>query len=400
MLTLTSLSAELIAMIIGELCSDDLLNVRLVSRSMNQNSFDAFLDCFFHTRTHMLERSSLENLIEISKHATFGPAVRELQISPDRLMEEPSWDHIEDRIGVIEMSEFFRESEDIRYLKDSGLDAIFLTQALQNLPSCRSISVVNDDLGGPWGAASLERRTGAYVYSDLADLSGEGDAKRTFRLVLAAAISSRLPLEHFEVSLPCPSMLNLPETCLDQVRTHLVDVRSLCIELRPDENTLEDWRFPVKNFVQHFPELRELRLHTDCKDPEQLAIISEHLRLDKLCVLDLGLMRCSEEQIATLLLAHRESLQTLILDQIHLTAPGNWKSIIRTIRDQLNLTELTFLDCYAPGGFVHLQSEGARTNGVCELSVTKQALTRIIESMNIGGRKERSCDHLVGESAF
>lgn len=88
---LVGFPAELIAMIATELDSQEFFNFRLVSREINYKSFSYFLDCYFHSRHHMLDRYSLENLLQISGHPVFGSLLRILEVCIDHLTDEPPY---------------------------------------------------------------------------------------------------------------------------------------------------------------------------------------------------------------------------------------------------------------------------------------------------------------------
>ncbi|KAF2244890.1 hypothetical protein BU26DRAFT_522620 [Trematosphaeria pertusa] len=63
----------------------DLCNIRLVSRRVCQTSEDAFAQRFFISRKHMLSRTSLQALVDISRHPVFSNYVREVAIGPERV---------------------------------------------------------------------------------------------------------------------------------------------------------------------------------------------------------------------------------------------------------------------------------------------------------------------------
>ena len=145
---------------------------RLVSREINYKSFSYFLDCYFHSRHHMLDWYSLENLLQISSHPVFGPSLRILEICVDHLTDEPPYfkpcrlDRSKQyEVATVNEGEYKRYLDDQTYLGESGLDTAYLTQAFVNLSNCRTIVV--SDVHRPWGAASQERRTGVFPTSEI-----------------------------------------------------------------------------------------------------------------------------------------------------------------------------------------------------------------------------------------
>jgi hypothetical protein len=90
MATLNNLPMDLITEIASKIkVSNDFFNFRLVCRDVNEKSLYSFLKRYFHCRYHMLSRYSLENLLQVSRHAMFGPELRALVICTDHLTEEP-----------------------------------------------------------------------------------------------------------------------------------------------------------------------------------------------------------------------------------------------------------------------------------------------------------------------
>jgi hypothetical protein len=250
---LVDLPEELITLIATELDSQDFFNFRRICREINTKSFSHLLHHYFQTRYVMLDRCSLENLLQISSHTIFGPSLHTLEICVDHLTDEPplfnpgTWYcDLEHELATVNEAEYKRYLDDQIYLKESGLDAAYLTQALVNLPNCKTIVI--DDLNQPWGAASQKRQTGVSPTSKVLTADSICFVKRALRVILAAVIASRLSLEEFHISFGfnrhaiSPAMLVLPEICSDQLRSRLTSLNTLVLTINPDLGK-ESYRF-------------------------------------------------------------------------------------------------------------------------------------------------------------
>ena len=204
--TLLGLPTEVFVSIADDLNSDDFFDFRQVSREINSRTIALFAQRYFKTRYVMLERNSLENLIDVSHHSVFGPALESLEIGIHHLRDRPDdFDRVlwSDFIGFGESSvgdersdegvqeyltlgvekssmqeeapavnrestmeeeapavnqestmeeealamnqqEYDRHLEDQRYMIESGLDTTYLTQALTALPNYKAIIFTND----------------------------------------------------------------------------------------------------------------------------------------------------------------------------------------------------------------------------------------------------------------
>lgn len=398
--TFINLPVELIDFVAAELDTEDFLNLRLVCREINYKSSTHFLECYFHTRYHMLSRDSLENLIEVSNHTVFGPSVRTLEICTDHLTIEPpaidpgDWAHPfgGDFVDVDER-EYKRHVDDQNYLRESGLDTAYLTQALAHLPNCRTITI--DDERRPWGAASIKRQMGAFPTSSIDLEESARFVKRALRVILTAVVASRLPLEALNI---CPGfnreaigpdMLALPELCSNQLRSCLTSLDALDIMLNPNASgSLDDWRRGLVNFVMLFPDLGRFRLSFYTRDEEQrFRTISESLRLQRLRVLELSAVQCTEDDLARFILACKGTLREVGFDLIGIIAGGGtWQSLLCKIRDELSLVRLRMIDCELDEKLIGFwEGEGTRTTSTIEVGGDWQALTQLIECIRIEG---------------
>ncbi|KAF3049526.1 hypothetical protein E8E11_009763 [Didymella keratinophila] len=90
---LGSLPIELIEMILNSTEADgelilsrsDIRTLRLMNRTLQAASFETFAKQHFTIRKHMLDRRSLDMLLNIAKHPVFSTYVREVAIGPERI---------------------------------------------------------------------------------------------------------------------------------------------------------------------------------------------------------------------------------------------------------------------------------------------------------------------------
>lgn len=185
--------------------------------------------------------------------------------------------------------------------------------------------------------------------------------KRALRVILAAVIASRLPLEEFNKSFGFnrfavhPSMLALPELCSNQLRARLTSVSTLLLRLNPQSGGSADgWARDLIGFITLFPALERLGLsfYPDDYPRDEIrrfGAICEALRLRRLRVLEGECVECNEDDLAKLILSHKDILKEISFKAVCIVAGGGtWQSLIRMIRDQLSIGKLT-MDCKLAG---------------------------------------------------
>jgi hypothetical protein len=355
---LVDFPAELIGLVAAEFDTEDFFNFRLVCRELNSKSFSHFLDSYFRTRYHMLDRYSLENLLQVSSHPVFGPSLRTLVICVDHLTDEPPLFHPSTRDNPGEDGEAFvnakaynRYLDDQNDLRESELDMAYLTHAFINLPNCKTIVV--GDTHQPWGAASQKKHTGVSPTSSI--MLGESIefVTRLFRVVFAAVIASHLALEAIDISIGfdreaiSPDMLALPKLCSKLLQSRLTSLSTLLLMVNPDNGmSSRTWASGLVKFINLFPNLNRLGLTFElCDEQRRLRAISKVLRLRCLRVLKIDAVECTENDLARLFLNHKNTLKEIDLTRIwFLDGKGSWRSLTRTIREQLSIENLT-IDC-------------------------------------------------------
>lgn len=114
--TLESLPTELLTAVAEAADSNDLLALRLTSRRLRDTSEEPFGTAFFTIRKHIISRHSLQGLVEITAHPTFGQYVRTVMIGATRItMAE--FDYL---LNVVSQTKALVGWLDPRYLDLSG----------------------------------------------------------------------------------------------------------------------------------------------------------------------------------------------------------------------------------------------------------------------------------------
>jgi len=350
-----------------ELETDDFLNFRLACKELNSKSFSQFLGRYFKVRYHVLDRYSLNNLVEVSGHPVFGPSLHTLEIGVDHLTENPplyhpgTWDDPgplpyydeNHEQAAVDTEAYKRYLADQKYMVESGLDTAYLTRALINLSNCKVVRI--NDTNRTWGAASQKRHTGVFPTTSM-DFSESIDyLKRLVRVVLAAIMASQVSLDLLEISpgfnreAMGPQMLPArPDLCISQSLSQLTPLTSLSLMIDPGiRSDAESWTRKLLQFIELFPALPELSLGFYPHDEEgRLSALSTSLRLQYLQVLSIDWADCSEEDLARLFLNHKDTLREINLDCVFIKeGRGSWQSLRQTVQEQLSIEKFSQLNC-------------------------------------------------------
>ena len=352
---LADLPVEVVTLLAIDLETDDFFNLRLTCKDLNSKSFSQFLGCYFKIRYHMLDRHSLHNLLEISAHPIFGPALQTLEICVDHLTEDPpsyhpgTWDrpgswHFGRESSIeaaVNEEAYERCLQDQKRLGQDGLDTTSLTRALTKLSNCKTICI--SDMNRPWGAALHRRQTGIFPTSSMGHVESIDFIKRTVRVVLTAIAASQVSLDHLDISPGLnreainPEMLPLwSDIGLSQSLSQLTLVTSLALMIKPDANQRSNvWAQQLLDFVGLFPALKNFSLDFDPRDEDGgLGIISTSLFLPSLRVLSISGVNCAEDGLATIFLNHKDTLREVYLDNIDIIK-GTWASLDKIVEDKL-----------------------------------------------------------------
>jgi hypothetical protein len=296
---------------------------------------------------------------------------------------------MEEEAPAVNQQEYDRHLEDQRYMMESGLDTAYLTHALAALPNCKAIGFTSN--GWPWGAISQARQTGLFPTSSTWMPESLVFAKRALKVILAAVIASRIPLEELDISDTSnitSDMLAIPERCSQQIQSRLTGLEYLTLSVKPQ--TGPRWAGSVLEFITAFPALARLELLLVYQGSDKyirITSICESLHVQALRCLMIGGASCTENELALLLLRHRDTLEEIELLGVDIMTGGSWQSLLHIIRDELSINYLAIMHCkYAGQDVFFLGGDG---NGdkqpKIEVSGDRQALTDAVDSIVIHG---------------
>lgn len=422
--TLLQLPNEILSLIAYELSLQSLLDFRLASRHLNGVALPAFSKQRFETRYVMLHQHSLENLIEISRHPVFGPALKTLSICIDHLTEHPEdgrtmW-HRGDSVrvhhegylipgaldptlrgggeeSVVNRPAYDRIFEDQKCMMKSGLYTTYLAQAITAFPNLETVVV--DDAFRPWGATTLERQTSVPMANGIEGLDSIEFVMQTLRATILAIAASNTSLPELDIAIGrlnggiSPDMLVFPRPVLQYIQSHPISLTSLCLSvsprnsIRPDSELVGD----LLGFITLFPGLQRLSLGFNFRDEhEHFPAISQTLRLPGLRFLSIDAVQCTEDELVALLLGHKDSLEEVCFSLVDLISEGGtWQSLLATVRDKLSIQVLTMENCLSAEKEVYCRESGSDDAGYLdrfEISGTRQDWTDAINDITIGKR--------------
>ncbi|KAG5218781.1 F-box domain-containing protein [Trichophyton interdigitale] len=360
-MALPNLPIELMEIIAKELDSNDLFNFRLVARAINTKVRYHFMKKYFSIRRHMMNTHSLQTLCKISEHPYLRRAVRTLEISSDHLSDRPPPYLQEEHTApyrlltptTIDDGEYRRNLDEQSSMQNTGLDIALLARALNNLSNCHDVALRAKHDVLPWGAATLQKQTGAFPMRNFNERASRAFVERAIWAVLASlstcpyqVYSFRIVLNHPLKSV-CPEMLNFSTVNLGRLGFRFTKVKRLHLLLEPESEVSPDiWARDLANFIECFPNVHDFGLHFVPKDRRQFRAVSKALRLPRLQALELGRIHCCEADLIELLLSHKSTLKRIGFQDINLITGGDaWKTLIRAIRDHLSVERLTIKMC-------------------------------------------------------
>ncbi|KAI1775302.1 hypothetical protein F4818DRAFT_416236 [Hypoxylon cercidicola] len=366
---------EVLVLIACELSSRGLFALRLTSRFMNRVTLPLFTKRYFEKRCVMLRQDSLESLLDISKHPTFGPALRTLTVSIYHLKDVPIEEHVLNR----QAHDFLLEDQ--QAMMESGLNITYLSQSLAALVKLEAI-VLDNELQ-PWGAMAQERQTGLppidSIEEDYKSVELSVDfVQNAIRCILLAITAHRSTLR--KLSIPVgwqdgatisPDMLVFPRPCSRYLQSHPTSLTSLDLRIHT-KNRLgpnDSWITDLYGFIALFPQLQEFGLVIDLRDSDRQHFpqMAQSLRLPHLRALKIGGIDCTEDELAAFLLGHREKLKEVRFWAVDIIAGGgSWPSLFRTMRSRLSLQFLKMNRCMSADETVYHDSDDGDEAGYLE----------------------------------
>ncbi|KAK4185910.1 hypothetical protein QBC35DRAFT_516576 [Podospora australis] len=374
----------------------------------------------------MLQQQSLDNLIEISRHPVFGPALKNLTICIDHLTDYPEFNHAlfywgdharcleegdvdyahlggnlreTDEEPIVDRQAYDLQLENQKFMMEFGLNTTYLAQAMARLPNLETVAV--DDAFKPWGATALMRQTGLALTNAIEAFDSVEFVEHVLRALVLAIVASNTSLYELNI-VPghlsgdgiSPDMLVFPGPLLRHIRSHPLSLTSLSLSVRPRNRTRPDSEFvtDLLGFIDLFPRLQRLSLEFDPLDQHKhFPEFSQRLRLQNLRFLGLTAVQCTDGELATLLVGHKNTLEEVCFDVVDIIAEGgSWQALLATMRDELSVQVLTMDNCRWGGKEVYYresENDDATYLDSFETGQTMEDWTDTINNLVIGDGK-------------
>ncbi|QKD57824.2 uncharacterized protein FOBCDRAFT_165303 [Fusarium oxysporum Fo47] len=368
MATLLELPEDVIHSVAELLPVNDFFSLRLSCRRLNAMSLHAFIRVYFQTRYVMIEEHSLQTLISISQHETFGPAVRALGFCTEHLLEmddeqsrdffaflEAGWgrgypceDEFEEEFGDesdedLEMEEddkedfydrVYRERLDDQKTLLLGHDILYLAQAMTGLPNCKTLILTDARI--PWGASRLKREVGSELSRGFHPDNFE-DEQFVQRILQPKSVNP--------ISL---QLLDWP-VYVSPIAWTLTSLTSLRLLISPfyKNNRAYGWEKRAMGFFDLFPQLSHFTLAFDDEFDNHTVfpIFSELLKIPQLRVMELARFEATAAELTKMLLRHQSTLEEITLREVKMNEAGSWTSVLSTVRDMPQFHSFTMKQC-------------------------------------------------------
>lgn len=320
-----------------------ILELRLVSKDLNDKLTKTFQDEYFDYRSHLFSTKSIECLRDISENDKLGSSVRKLSVHPC-LME---------RDGIDE-SRYTEYLDEQKSATTGGTDFDMFSASLANLPNCRSICI-SDDNGRPiWGLgsefSSYINPKSSYHMEKFSQL---------FNVVLSAIKNAALPLETFSIS---PSRggvdinaLCIPTSSRDSLAQAFISLKTLQMRVfLPNRNVRQ--LSGLAQFISLCPQLTSLDLSFKAGGYEAYSYgattfkgVAQDIHLQKLYKVVLREM-CIQSHHLLLFFQKHVTLRVLDIWRVELS-PGTWVDCFANC-EHLDLKELALVKCLEDGRLV------------------------------------------------
>ncbi|EGU81565.1 hypothetical protein FOXB_07923 [Fusarium oxysporum f. sp. conglutinans Fo5176] len=366
MATLLELPEYVIHSIAELLPVGDFFSLRLSCQRLNAMSLHAFIRVYFQTRYVMIEEHSLQTLISISQHETFGPAVRALGFCTEHLLEmddeqsrdffaflEAGWgrgypcedefeEEFEDESDEdLEMEEddkedfydrMYRERLDDQKTFLLGHDIIYLAQAMTGLPNCKTLILTDARI--PWGASRLKREVGSELSRGFHPDNVEDEQ-----------FVQHEPKSVNPISL---QLLDWP-VYVSPIAWTLTSLTSLRLLISPfyKNNRAYGWEKRAMGFFDLFPQLSHFTLAFDDEFDNHTVfpIFSELLKIPQLRVMELARFEATAAELTKMLLRHQSTLEEITLREVKMNEAESWTSVLSTVRDMPQFHSFTMKQC-------------------------------------------------------
>ncbi|OCL14004.1 hypothetical protein AOQ84DRAFT_351725 [Glonium stellatum] len=361
---LTDIPEELIDNICLFLTAKDVSHLRLTCTNIRDKSYHAWATSTFWDMEFMITRTSLQHLIDFSKHEKFGPCIRKLRINtvaiakngliaisaeplqkwkPQRLPEPSSKPSEGELVGLEERERIKRSKRrawnrlmhEQHTLRKQSIDVAMLVEAMRNLPNLEVIEVCHHHEGlDTWGSKEIRELIGMFPPLNpnqrfwWLNSASESHA-RVFATVLSAIATSGIKLRKFGTTTPVAMPSGLPLTPNDRSRSpiprqtlseaHIELLKLAFSQLKELHLNVEIWRDDPKqlSWVMRFfnlcPHLEDFRLDGDRGTAPFIDYISQLPPLPKLRVLTFYSANIHSNSVVQLLKNHANSLEKFSL---------------------------------------------------------------------------------------
>jgi hypothetical protein len=256
--------------------TQDLANVRLTCKKLEQSLFHFFSHEFFRKKQFMVFSDSLQALVDISHHANLSPCLKHVVIGTDQL-PVPPWQVAHSNLNEQQQRKLEDAVADQAHLFTSGVLRDMLADAFRHLPNLETVDIRDFDSNTrrrdetqwkSYGSRSLEASTGLKV----THAPGPGGpnssmfASDIFSAALAALAVAQARPRGIEMVLQygqavMDSALRIPPQLQAPVIAVLSNLRKLHLALFVTGLAAGNDHYFAKTLLQHTPNLTWLRLN-------------------------------------------------------------------------------------------------------------------------------------------
>jgi hypothetical protein len=374
------LPAELVGLVAQQCDSETFFNLRQTCRWINDLTLAVFTNTYFSTRAVMLQRQSLEVLLQISLHPVFGPAITTLVVTMQHFLDNEEIAYLLDTDQIMTTEEenrlltrelrqarrgerssnnsdesdegsdesdvlaierdreaYHRGFRDQTSLQQLGLDAAYLVSIMDRLPNCASVEIGGDDCG--WGSTLIERSCGIRLHWGMEAEEHHSSTifiTRAFQLVLGALHISSIEIHNLWITLTDVSdlMLALPGLDTTMLRDRFRTISHLKLgQLHMGQSTAEPPH--LAGFLSLFSSLQifVLKIVNDSFGTRTSEIFGNVIRIPNLKKLSLRGGSWTGSMLSQLVLRHQATLTEVQFRSINLIGENHaWVSVLRSIK--------------------------------------------------------------------
>ncbi|KAH7231670.1 uncharacterized protein BKA55DRAFT_524014 [Fusarium redolens] len=394
--TISHLPIEMLCSIANLLDDEAFFRFRQTSQLINNSTASQFATRYFERRCVFLQRHSLEALIDIARHPTFGPTVQSLDISIAHITKDPDlWERDmqyrpeegnEKEKAVVNTIAYSRYQDDQRYIMECGMATAYLTLALTAMPNCRTIILSGQDR--PWGARLQAKQTGLWPTTNTDTIESGEFARHALQVVLAAVVASRVSLEELDIlfnlqDFRAGSHEFVSDLAAQQIRSCFLDLDTLRLNVCSEYFTLSDsGAGSLVRFIELFPTATLLDLRMGGRNKLSLVTaIAGSLQMTALRELELHWVNCTADALVKILCRHQGTLKDVLFNGVHIHETQGWPLIFCVLRDKLSVESLLVANCLSAKQWVRFRKPGGEERGIqirCDWDSLTSAIDRIV----------------------